>query len=257
MSSIVDTPAPWNLDGEMYWIMLGSQSALPHASYHALEQPDTSEPHDGTHTYLGGQGMVWIVRYQNGNIGPYDELIYFPGDFAAPSGHRRARVTLLYVSTKESVYNGRRNWNVPKHLANFAFTPQEDGSTLIAVTLPSASQPFFAAVCQPTRFFPSRGVPFNAAWIPSNLPLVQPPLRAGPTDKPEEVGTDEWKSTAFDLRGRVRPVWWSAHLGFGLEQYANGVEFPKLTSTWSLGVHWPTFDMIFNEPGKVDCEPPA
>lgn len=90
MSSIVDAPAPWNMDGEMYSIILGSQSALPDASYHALEQPDTSDPHDKTHKYLGGPGGVCIVRYKNvkGDVGM---SLYTPCIVTQRDGNRSIR----------------------------------------------------------------------------------------------------------------------------------------------------------------------
>lgn len=60
-------------------------------------------------------------------VGPYDELIYVPGLFSRRprqplrTGRTAAEpieyfpsITRIYVSTDESVYNGRKNWGIPK-----------------------------------------------------------------------------------------------------------------------------------------------
>lgn len=69
-------------------------------------------------------------------VGPYDEVIWIPGSYETPplEGTRMVRISRIYVSTVESVYNGgyspdicirvntdaiysgRRNWNIPKEV---------------------------------------------------------------------------------------------------------------------------------------------
>ena len=40
-------------------------------------------------------------------LGPYDELIWVPGAFTVPqTGKKQRRITRIYVSAKESAYNG-------------------------------------------------------------------------------------------------------------------------------------------------------
>ena len=53
-----------------------------------------------------------ISRYLNPQptfilLGPYDELIWVPGAFTVPqTGKKQRRITRIYVSAKESAYNG-------------------------------------------------------------------------------------------------------------------------------------------------------
>ncbi|EJD37553.1 hypothetical protein AURDEDRAFT_44729, partial [Auricularia subglabra TFB-10046 SS5] len=189
---IPEVPGPWHLEGEVYWMILKPLAKLPPAAYSPLEEPAWDDPTVRTNRYLGGLGTVWIVRYAASPVGPYDELIYAPGDFVTPSGGRAPRVTRIYVSTVISVLNGRRNWNVPKHLARFSFTKQKNGGTLIEVfnhDEPESGVPFFSAVVTAQRFIPA--LPFTTRWVYRDV-SPQPPLPAGPPGHPEEVGSDSW-----------------------------------------------------------------
>ena len=62
--------------------------------------------------------MAQILRYSETPVGPYDELVILPGSFngIGPKGEKRkdSRITGMWVSSKETLINGRRNWNVPK-----------------------------------------------------------------------------------------------------------------------------------------------
>ncbi|KZV95918.1 hypothetical protein EXIGLDRAFT_566759, partial [Exidia glandulosa HHB12029] len=184
-----DVPPPWHMEGECWWMLLKPLQTVPPAAYDPLEEPpeDDDEP---TNTFVGGFGAVWITRYASSPIGPYDELLYLPGNFAAPSGDPKPRVTRTYVSTPEAVYTGSCNWNIPKHLARFKFTEQGDGSTLIEVFdyTDVHGPPFFAAVATPQRFAPS--FPFPSNWL-KLASFTQPPLPKG-DDRRGEVGTEDW-----------------------------------------------------------------
>lgn len=53
-----------------------------------------------------------IVRYEDSEVGPYDELILIPGRAMNPhTGKADMRITNIFVSTDASVWNGRRNWS--------------------------------------------------------------------------------------------------------------------------------------------------
>jgi hypothetical protein len=65
------------------------------------------------------------------NPGPYDELMLIPGTYTVPSPSattpfqipkKALRVSRIYVSQRTTTYNGRLNWNIPKHLARFSFS---------------------------------------------------------------------------------------------------------------------------------------
>lgn len=147
-------------------------------------------------------------------IGPYDELMYIPGAFTTPSlpggdGKSHLRLTRIYVSESNpaTIYNGRVNWNVPKHPARFEFKGLSKLETGISVYPPSAgggelaeAPPFFSVVvCKAGSFLPS--IPFSSNVIPFDAKLVLPPLTASPSD-PTLAGTDSWKSFLTVMKGK-------------------------------------------------------
>lgn len=64
--------------------------------------------------------MVQIVRYTETPVGPYDELVFIPGDFDVPvlngtggegegvkkKVRKNTRITGIWVSQKETCWNG-------------------------------------------------------------------------------------------------------------------------------------------------------
>lgn len=106
-------PAPWHLSGRGYIILyrfsrdfLSCQSFLPGES---------------NSRFAGGLGAVMIVNYSSSEAGPYDELLFIPGKYRI-AGLRWHTISKIYVSTMESVVNGRLNWGIPKELARFSFS---------------------------------------------------------------------------------------------------------------------------------------
>lgn len=115
---IVAAPPPWDLKGTIYSFMTyaTSKDALHLASdksflYAPLEEHSSFA--DGK--FLGGLGMVQVIRYTDTPVGPYDELLIVPGSFSYRVGtsgggvkeKENQRVTRIYVSQKETCWNGR------------------------------------------------------------------------------------------------------------------------------------------------------
>lgn len=90
--------------------------------------------------YQGWLGTVMLVDYQSSGVGPYRELLFIPGLFKL-GGRTTFSISKIYVSTQESVDNGIENWGIPKERAEFAITPNADGSTTYQVS--RNGQPFF------------------------------------------------------------------------------------------------------------------
>ena len=61
-----------------------------------------------------------LVDYLKSNAGPYDELLFIPGKFDF-KGKKLDTISKIYVSSTESVVNGRANWGIPKEQAEFNF----------------------------------------------------------------------------------------------------------------------------------------
>lgn len=91
----------------------------------------------------------------------------------------------IYVSQLTTAYNGRLNWNIPKHLARFSFSGQttpecaSSPAPLIVQVFPPGTcegdnvPPFFACTLTPWTWVPA--VPVNTRCLPSVV-FVQPPL---------------------------------------------------------------------------------
>ncbi|KAF8511272.1 hypothetical protein BU17DRAFT_97374 [Hysterangium stoloniferum] len=193
-----------------------------------------------------GSGLIQIGRYTGGPVGVYDEIMYIPGEFDDPAGTTSPRITRIYVSTDVSLYNGRKHWNICKHIARFSFTnlePEKPNSPIkIEVFSPSPSdiKPFFSAIVTPASYLPS--FPYNSSHFARNLTFIHPPLPSGPLP---EVGTKYWITCPSHLEGLARIVEYAPggdDDGVQAGQYADGVGFPKL-QPYPLGFH--VQNMIF------------
>ncbi len=106
-------PAPWKLTGRGFMVLYKfSREFLKEKAF---------LPQDGAITPAGGLGALMIVDYAASDAGPYSELLFIPGKVHVCGG-RWHRITKIYVSTMNSVLNGRKNWAIPKELAKFVFS---------------------------------------------------------------------------------------------------------------------------------------
>lgn len=117
-----------------------------------------------------------------------------PGNFSVPKcpttppkvSKSALRIARIYVSQRTTMYNGRLNWNIPKHLARFSFSapPTPAGqsppaSLMIQVFPPTSEQgdgvaPFFECTLTPWTWVPA--LPLNTRWLPLSTMHVQPPI---------------------------------------------------------------------------------
>jgi hypothetical protein len=265
--------APWTLEAESYLLFL-KLSSLPDGLYDSLEDA-WADP--GLGEFKGGLGAIMIVRYTSTPVGPYDELMLIPGNFSVPQPangpptvpKKALRIARIYVSQRTTTYNGRLNWNIPKHLARFEFsapvtargaTPPE--KLTVKVFAPGTVEgdgtaPFFACTLSPWRWIPA--VPINMKYVPLNMVQVQPPIpepaghkraieaemNGGVKIDPYDIsaknevavaaGTDRWCS--FDIGGKVvraRGCWVEMlHSKTGGKE--EGKYFPQDLKPWSMG----------------------
>ncbi|KEZ46292.1 Uncharacterized protein SAPIO_CDS1213 [Scedosporium apiospermum] len=282
---IVHVPAPWGLKGTVYqfawWTPRTQAEDMPAMAYSPLEANSAFASPEGSKP-LGGLSVVQIIRYTESPVGPYDELLFVPGSHEnvvddEKTGKRvtkrNARVTRIYVSQKYTCWNGRTNWNIPKHLAKFEWhtdpststatvkvyphdTPKASGpsSTYDATEATAATVPFFQASFKPVPFTPS--FPFSAAvfrYLGLNPTLVQPPLPEGKDASQKELpGTSKWCA--------IDPVQssWKTKLGwFDLRQQtdgrgqviggAEGENFWPGLGRWHLGIRMENATIDFGE----------
>jgi hypothetical protein len=101
-------PPPWTLKGTIYsatFIPLSTD--LPNKAFSPLER-QSAVATEGK--FIGGIGMIQIIRYTESPVGPYDELLIVPGfyKYDGPTSERtNVRITRIYVSQKYTCRNGR------------------------------------------------------------------------------------------------------------------------------------------------------
>jgi hypothetical protein len=100
-------PAPWTLRGDIYGATFVPLTGLPTKAYPPLERQYVSEAYG---KFIGGIGMIQVIRYTESPVGPYDELLIIPGffNYDGPNGPRKnVQITRIYVSQKYTCWNGR------------------------------------------------------------------------------------------------------------------------------------------------------
>ncbi|EEY16277.1 conserved hypothetical protein [Verticillium alfalfae VaMs.102] len=190
-------PPPWTLKGTVYlfafWTTKSQAANPPSFAYSPLEASAGYATPEGSR-HLGGLSMIQLIRYTESPVGPYDELILSPGfhEYTVEEAGKRvkkrnARITRIYVSQRQTCWNGRKNWNIPKHLAAFDWQDHQDGSTTIKV-YPHDTEPVIS------------GVDATLAQ-PTPAPLVR-------GSHGELPGTDRWCDVAPDQSSRRSSVGW-------------------------------------------------
>jgi hypothetical protein len=118
-------PAPWLLRGSGYVIAV-------RMSEDVLQQQSFVPPSLAGKEH-GRTAAVMLFNYESSNCGPYRELLIAPAVFDFPQGHF-ASITRIYVSSYESVVNGRKNWGIPKDYAEFAVSRGDDQVEQVALS---------------------------------------------------------------------------------------------------------------------------
>jgi len=122
LPAVPRAPAPWTLHGDGWVLLLRLPEEVRHDSRH-LPPELRGRP-------LRGPSIVMFVDYADSPAGPYRELLYIPGRCEPAHGPRAWTVTRIYVSSWDSVVNGRQNWGIPKDLAEFERTPARRGERI-------------------------------------------------------------------------------------------------------------------------------
>ncbi|KAG4436734.1 hypothetical protein IFR05_007788 [Cadophora sp. M221] len=253
MSNVSKTPpvvtlAPWTLKGTIYSFMFyvsSSSAQTLQDDKSLLYSPLEASSSFSSGKLVGGLASVQIIRYTESPVGPYDELVLVPGKFeyevdakdkdgnVKREVKKNLRVTKIYVSQVATCWNGRNNWNIPKHLADFEFKPLPNNAVRVSVyPLDSPSpgtkrtrskSPFFSAVYMPIGYAPSFPLSTSAAkYFGLDLTLVQPPLPDGTNSSEVElVGTEQWCSVMpHESSSKASLGWWDLSMGEATEEDA-------------------------------------
>ena len=130
-SGVITAPSPWSLRAKHYLFITSPKpvnsedpilQGLPPGSYNPSEtlHPSALALVNGSPQWKGGRAIVVLARYDDSPVGPYDELIIIFKGFSNPyQKGTSGRVTNIYVSSRQSVWNGRKNWSKLCALAPF------------------------------------------------------------------------------------------------------------------------------------------
>ncbi|KAL6822863.1 hypothetical protein J3E69DRAFT_300815 [Trichoderma sp. SZMC 28015] len=267
-------PPKWALKGDIYtfsfWTPPSAASSLPEHAYSPLEGK-TSFADETMSRPVGGLSMIQILSYTDSPVGPYDEMLVAPGSFewerTEPGGEKKRgcnpKITRIYVSTPNSCFNGRTNWNTPKHLAKFVWDHHPDGSTTIQIfphddpsnldeSQPSP-RPFFATTFKPMSLLPR--FPFATSWVDHlgfNTTLVMPPLPAGNGSYGELPATSRWISLVTKQYCASSSVgWYDVEQPDGGEACGGHKNFLPWLGRWQVGLKMKDADLTFEIPEET------
>ena len=130
-SGVTPAPPPWSPRVKHYVFFTSVKpgnsqdpvlQGLPPGSYNPSEtlHPSALALVNGSPQWKGGLASVILAHYEDSPVGPYDELIVAFKGFSNPyQKGTNWRITNIYVSSRQSIWNGRKNWS--KLCAHFPF----------------------------------------------------------------------------------------------------------------------------------------
>ncbi|BDP40935.1 hypothetical protein DAETH_09040 [Deinococcus aetherius] len=178
-------------------------------------------------------GALMLLRYASSPVGPYDELLWVEAPTPSPAGPR-LQVRSIFVSTRESMVWGRRNWGLPKRLAGFEWEG-EPGRGQVRVTGEDGRAVAHLA-CQ----WSGPRLPVTTALLPAPLrTLAQPALDGG----------EGWLLTTPRATGHVSPARLTV-------LHADGLHPPLVSARPRLTLGVPDFRLVFPEPERAQKSRP-
>jgi len=120
------SPAPWHLKGEGYLLLYRYNQDFLNKEGCIAEELKLKQKWN--------IGSVMLVNYLDSPVGPYGELLFIPGMFQV-NGKSYWHISKIYVSSLDSVMNGRDNWGIPKELAQFEFSSLSKGLNSVKVAI--------------------------------------------------------------------------------------------------------------------------
>lgn len=118
-------PAPWRLSGSAYAVLVRMTGAETDESWFV--------PPSLRGKRRSRLALLLYVDYRESDCGPYRELIALGAGFDF-GGETVPSITRIYVSTFESVVNGRANWGIPKDRADFTVERTATGGERVTVS---------------------------------------------------------------------------------------------------------------------------
>jgi NADPH2:quinone reductase len=159
---IMRAKAPWRLGGDAYMVDLKMPEEV-------LDQ-ECFVPEILKGRRFGTSSRMIYVDYKDSPVGPYKELLFNPPKFRFDNRSCRT-ISKIFVSTPESVVNGRDNWGIPKTLAEFESRTLENGWEQITVS--SEGVVFAELTFSSVRF----GMHYSDRWFPARFRTMAQPYQ--------------------------------------------------------------------------------
>ncbi|KAF8062709.1 hypothetical protein HT031_004038 [Scenedesmus sp. PABB004] len=121
---------PWTFEAEAWLFMTAPQPAAPAPPPAYAGLPPLP--------FVGGPGMLSIIRYSNSNIGAYSELLWSPGAYKPDCADAAQSVARIWVDSQFSMRAGRNE------MARFEWTV-EGGVTRVTVVEHASGRTIFTA----------------------------------------------------------------------------------------------------------------
>jgi NADPH2:quinone reductase len=157
---IMRAKAPWRLGGDAYMVDLKMPKEV-------LDR-ECFVPEVLKDRRFGTTSRMIYVDYRDSPVGPYKELLFNPPKFRLDNRSCRT-ISKIFVSTPESVVNGRDNWGIPKTLAEFESRTLENGWEQITVS--SEGVVFAELTFSSVRF----GMTYSDRMIPERFRTMAQP----------------------------------------------------------------------------------
>ena len=222
LPSVPLKPAPWRLHGSGYVLLMRLPEQL--IDRHGFVPPSLAGKRRGRTAY------VMFMDYASSDCGPYHELLITPARFDFNPG-TYSSITRIYVSTYDSVVNGRRNWGIPKDHADFEVQRELDRSHHITL---SRSGHTFAELH--LRNF-GLNLPVHSGLVPASMRTLM----------------QHWQQKVYGITLQATGKLRGAKV---VDWRFDPTLFPDLAQgTVLVGAYLPSFEMTFPVPSVRDLEP--
>jgi hypothetical protein len=216
--------APWQLHGSGYVLVVRMPEQL--IDEHGFVPPSLVGKRRGRTAY------VLYMDYESSDCGPYRELLITPARFAFETG-TYASVTRIYVSSYDSVVNGRLNWGIPKDHADFSVEHPEKRVDQVSV---SRDGHVFAQMRLQNY---GLNLPVHSSLMPASMRTL----------------TQHWRGKEYGITLSAQG---SLRLAKVLDWHFDAKYFPDLTQARVItAAYLPKFVMTFPVATQRDLQPMA
>ncbi len=152
-----DYPAPWYTKGSAFIVPIFKADVLYAKDFE----------------FAGGLGALYIVNYAETPVGPYQEIVYVPGNVWYQNKKYKS-VHKIYVTSRATQEAGIKNWALPKEMAQIQWLENKTKTTIEMQVNEKKVAHIEAKI-----HLPSLTLPFNTRFVPFLLTDLLQKTQAG------------------------------------------------------------------------------